>query len=228
MRTLNLRLFGAAAIAVAVLSPAYSFVRQALGRDAHLEAAFLCTAILAAIVLGGYQIFFLAQYLARRTPARVLSSRLDGAIPFWPAWVWVYSGLYYAFLGLPIAFMASERDCLTFIASGVGLFFLVTLVHVAVPTRCPSEWRQYAVAGPSARFLAAVQYYDIGLSCFPSLHCAFAAYVAATLPVGALALFVILAVSLSCVFVKQHSVLDVPLSLLLGWVWWMGVHAVLK
>ena len=158
----------------------------------------------------------------------MLLSRLDGWIPFQEKWVWIYSGAYYGILGLPLAYLRTDRECVTFIASGVGLFLLSTLVHILFPTRCPAEWRQYSVDGLSTRFLASVQYYDTGLSCFPSLHCAFAAYAAVTLPFGLLTLLLPLIISASCMFVKQHSIVEIPGSLIIGGIWGLAVRAVLR
>jgi hypothetical protein len=57
---------------------------------------------------------------------------------------------------------------------------------------------------------------DRGRNCNPSLHCTLAAYTASFVPSPLLLLGIPALICLSCLFVKQHSVLDLPTSLAFG------------
>src|SRR5215469_14684384 len=109
-----------------------------------------------------------------------------------------------------------SSQCVTCITGGFIILMVSSVIFLLWPTRCPSEWRQYQVAGPSSRFLAIIQNLDRGRNCCPSMHCTLAAYTATFIPSLLLVFFIPALISLSCVFVKQHSVIDLPGSLAFG------------
>src|SRR5215472_3484939 len=48
----------------------------------------------AMLIIGVYQFYFWCQRNPLVAP-RELGALLDERIPYWPAWVWIYSGVYY-------------------------------------------------------------------------------------------------------------------------------------
>jgi len=181
------------------------------------SVAFL--SVLAVAVAGGYQLFFWVQRNNRHFPLRSLHSRLDDAIPFWPNWVWIYSVLQFVAMAAVVLQLRS-------INQGVGLAFgglVLLVVHSAFailfPSSVPRKYREYKVTSAATRYLQMVQSFDNGYSCFPSLHCALTAFVAAALwPVlGYWSVALVTAIAVSCLFVKQQNLADLLPGILLGW-----------
>jgi hypothetical protein len=197
-------------------APCYYLIGRSAGTGASLADVYLWTAIFIVALLAGYELFFAVQTMTLHREARVVSSPLDNRIPFVVQWVWVYSFVYYCLLGLPLAFFSHISQCLTCIAGGFVILMLSSIVYLNWPTRCPSEWHAYQVTGISTRVLAFIQRMDQGRNCCPSLHCTLAAYTASFVPSTILLLAIPALICLSCLFVKQHSVLDLPSSLIFG------------
>lgn len=176
---------------------------------------------------GGYSWvsgFFFVQSLKPLRKIRVVGASLDAKIPFLPQWMWVYGVRYYVFLGLPIAFIETAGELMVFIAGGSVVLLIAIPMYIFWPTESPPEWRSFPSTGISARFLTAIQSLDNGRACFPSLHCALPAYSVTFLPYRPAAIAIPIAVSMSCVFVKQHSILDIPVSLVAGMICGMISH----
>jgi len=88
-----------------------------------------------------------------------------------------------------------------------------------VPVTTPPHWRAYNRERTlSERFLAVVQRIDAPTNSFPSMHVSVAMLTALHLVphVGAAALAFPLVIALSCLFTKQHYVMDLPAGALLG------------
>jgi len=202
--------------AMLVLAPSYFWIGRFLGTGTALPLEFLFLAITIIVLLVCYEIYFVTQAKNLRRRAHVVRSGLDERIPFAVRWVWIYGAVYYVFLGLPLALFTNLTQLLKFLAGGLAIFLAASLVFLLWPTTCPPEWRRFERTGVAGRFLALIQDFDTGLNCFPSLHCALSAYAATFLPSPTLRIVPPVLVCMSCVFVKQHSVLDFPLGLFLG------------
>ncbi|RMG09567.1 MAG: hypothetical protein D6731_19265 [Planctomycetota bacterium] len=167
---------------------------------------------------------------AGQDPARARSLRtaLDDAIPFVPAFMWVYVTVYTSLL-IPVFTVRCQR-----------LFRRVAAAYALVVTGCVLVWLLFPVSAVGLRADPAlldpsvfhewglrVNYaLDPPLNLFPSLHAAIAVIAALAcwtadrrygLAAGALAL----AISASICFVKQHFVADgVAGAALAGLVYW--------
>jgi hypothetical protein len=205
-----------AGLGVLGAAPCYYLIGQFAGAGASLSDVYVWTIIFALALLAGYELFFAVQTMTFDRKVHVVRSRLDNRIPFLVQWVWVYSFIYYLLLGLPVSFFNRLGQCLTCIGGGFAIFLLSAIVYLTWPTTCPPEWRSYKVTDTASRVLAFIQTMDRGRNCCPSLHCTLAAYTASFAPSPILLLGIPALICLSCLFVKQHSVLDLPISLVFG------------
>jgi hypothetical protein len=146
---------------------------------------------------------------------------VDEGIPFWPFWAWIYSILYYPAIVYLNWVVSSPRHF-----NYLAMSFFVLLVPVATP----DHWRAHTEGpGASRRFLRFVQKFDQPTNCFPSMHVSVATLTAlhATPHLGGMAFDFSVLIALSCVFTKQHYLLDLPFIAALGWFayqvfLWMG------
>ena len=174
------------------------------------------------LIVGGYQFYFWCQRRTRRR-GRLLSTRFDESIRLRPSWVWIYSGIYYPAIAVVVM---SAKDLRTFnymAFSYLVLLALHVLVFLVFPVEVPQHWRQLDSndRSLSIRFLAFVQSFDARSNCFPSMHMSVATLTALhivkntgcgpTWP----GLFVA-STAASCVFTKQHYLIDLPAGALLG------------
>lgn len=219
------RILGFAAIATTILSPFYYGIGYAAGSSRSFSHTFLWTTGTVAVILAGYQLLFFVQTCTVYHKAHVVSVQLDKKIPFIVGWVWVYGVLYYAFLGLPLAFIEHSVQYQLFLLGGMGLVILTIPVYIFWPSACPPEWRLYHTTNWSFKFLSFIQEMDNGRTCIPSLHCALSAYSATFLPNLTLTIVIPVLVSISCVFVKQHSIVDQPGSLMLGFTFGFAINS---
>ena len=174
--------------------------------------------VLAIVVVGGYQIFFWVQRNNFFFKTRCLKIRMDDYIPFVPQFVWLYSFSYYLLIGLVVASINSIEQGINFIFGGLLLLVFQSICFLVFPCTVPSHWRKYKVNTLSIRFLKFVQGLDNGRNCFPSMHCSVATYVGLLLMplMSYYSLILIAFVSISCLFVKQHQVVDILPGILLG------------
>ena len=170
------------------------------------------------LIVGVYQFYFWCQrnYVAR---PRELLLPLDERIPYWPRWVWVYSFLYYPIIVYINFVMESPRQFLYVAMSFMMLLGLQMAFFVFFPVATPVHWRsQPRGHGHSERFLAFVQRFDDRSNSFPSMHTSVATLTALhLLPYtgpGALGFPVL--IGLSCLFTKQHYLVDLPAGAALG------------
>jgi hypothetical protein len=218
LRVFDFRILLSAGIGASISAPCYYLIGRAANTGASLSELYFRTMIFVVALLAGYELFFVVQRLNFNRKPYIVRSRLDDRIPFAVRWVWVYSVAYYALLGLPLSFLSQLSQCLVCIAGGFFILLLSSIVYVRWPTRCPPEWRSYPIEGASSRLLAFIQKLDNGRNCCPSLHCSFAAYTASLVPSSVLLIAIPALICLSCLFVKQHSVIDLPPSVLFGFV----------
>lgn len=176
------------------------------------------TVVLMIIIVGGYQIFFWVQNNNYFFPTRCFKISLDDKIPFWPIWVWPYSLLYYIMIGLVVARISSLEEGLYLIFGGLLLLFFQSVFFLILPVTVPPEYRQYEVSNPSTQFLKYVQGLDNGRNCFPSMHCSIATYVGLIMVpvIGVYSYVFIGVICISCLFVKQHQIMDIVPGVLLG------------
>jgi membrane-associated phospholipid phosphatase len=174
----------------------------------------------AVLIVGGYQFYFWCQRHPL-TPTRELNSPIDERIPFVPAWVWVYSFLYYPAI-LCVNFVARSSDEFNRIAASYMLLLAMQAAFfVVLPVRTPDHWRDINEDhGLSGRFLAFVHRFDAPSNSFPSMHTSVAVLTAMHLTGTfgtAVYLFPAL-IAISCLFTKQHYLVDLPAGAGLGWV----------
>ncbi len=171
------------------------------------------------LIVGVYQFYFWCQRNSLGEP-RELRLPIDDRIPFRPRWVWIYSFLYYPVIIAINWSVASTRHFLYVAISYLLLLALQMAFFTLVPVATPLEWRTCNLKrGRSERFLAFVQSFDSRSNSFPSMHTSVATLTAFHLyPVAgpAIICFPVL-IGISCLFTKQHFVVDLPAGAALGW-----------
>ena len=178
----------------------------------------LCMSVI--LIVGIYQFYFWCQRNHLATP-RQLRLPIDDAIPYVPAWVWIYSCLYYPVIVYINFVTDSPRHFLYMAMSYIVLLVFQMAFFVTFPVSTPVEWREGVLRrGRSERFLAFVQRYDAPSNSFPSMHTSVAVLTAMHLVphLGMWAWSFPVLIAASCVFTKQHYVVDLPAGAGLGWV----------
>jgi membrane-associated phospholipid phosphatase len=172
------------------------------------------------LIIGVYQLYFWCQRNPLGAP-RELSFAVDEWIPFRPRWVWIYSFLYYPAI-LYINFVVDSPRGFTHLATSYLILLCLQMAFfVLFPVVTPERWR--ASNGErtwSERLLALVQKFDARSNSFPSMHTSVATLTAIHLypSLGAWVWTFPLLIGLSCLFTKQHYVVDIPAGAALGWV----------
>jgi membrane-associated phospholipid phosphatase len=171
------------------------------------------------LIVGVYQFYFWCQRNYVATP-RELKLRVDEWIPYWPSWVWIYSCIYYPLI-LYLNFVLESPRHFTYVAMSYMLLLAMQMAFfVLFPVATPEQWRAYNQQRTlSERFLAFVQRFDARSNSFPSMHTSVAMLTALHLVphLGAAAFAFPALIALSCLFTKQHYLLDLPAGALLGW-----------
>jgi len=171
------------------------------------------------LIVGVYQFYFWCQRHHARRP-REFSLAIDDRIPFQPAWVWIYSFLYYPVIAYINLVVESPRHFLYVALSFMLLLGFQMLFFVLFPVATPEAWRA-GLDGNAAsiRFLKFVQSFDARSNSFPRMHTSVATLTAMhLLPyAGPWAFSFPVLIAASCLFTKQHYVFDLPAGAVLGW-----------
>ncbi len=171
------------------------------------------------LIIGVYQFYFWCQRNVIEQP-RDLSLGIDERIPYWPSWVWIYSFLYYPMILYINLVVESPREFTHLAISYILLLGFQMIFFMLFPAQTPEGWRaRNARRNLSERFLAFVQSIDGRSNSFPSMHCSVAMLTALHLlpHLGPVIFAFPVLIGLSCLFTKQHFVIDVPFGLALGW-----------
>jgi membrane-associated phospholipid phosphatase len=170
------------------------------------------------LIVGVYQFYFWFQRNPL-IPPRQVRLPLDDWIPYRPRWVWVYSFLYYPVIVVINWSVTSTHHFLYVAMSYLLLLACQMAFFTFLPVATPLEWRTCNLRrGRSERFLAFVQSPDARSNSFPSMHTSVATLTACHLCSLAgpwVFLFPVL-IGLSCLYTKQHSVIDIPAGAALG------------
>jgi membrane-associated phospholipid phosphatase len=171
------------------------------------------------LIVGAYQLYFWCQRNATRPP-RELGLAIDHRIPYRPGWVWIYSVLYYPVILYVNLVLQTPAEFTRVAFSFLMLLAFQVVCFLGFPVTTPEHWR--SINGRrtwSERFLAFVQRFDARSNSFPSMHTSVATLAALHLHphVGAWAWCFPLLIGISCLFTKQHYVVDVPAGAALGW-----------
>ncbi len=145
-----------------------------------------------------------------------LTTRIDRAIPFTPAWVWVYL-LYYPFCFMPL-FLLNNIDTFRRVAGAYLMEFIIAfIVFLSFPVRMI---RPVVVPDTlSTKMVGIIYRIDPGFNVFPSLHVANSLLVALIFyrynkPLGIFFLLIACLIAVSTLYVKQHYVVDVVTGIL--------------
>lgn len=172
----------------------------------------------AVLIVGAYQFYFWCQRKARAP--RNLRLPIDDLIPYWPSWVWIYSFLYYPAI-LCVNLITDTPRQFNYVAlSYLVLLGLQMVFFLIYPVSTPETWRKWNTrSNVSERFLAFVQRFDARSNSFPSMHTSVAMLTALHLqPHMGIQVFAFpVLIGLSCLFTKQHYVIDIPAGAALGW-----------
>lgn len=180
------------------------------------------------LIVGIYQFYFWCQRNHVGRP-RSLRIGLDDRIPYWPSWVWIYSFLYYPIILYTNWVMQDSRHFVYVVGSFVLLLLMQMAFFLAFPVHTPEDWRPgEGVTSLSERFLRFVHRFDARSNCFPSMHVSVAMLTALHLrpAMGDWAYLAPVLIGISCLFTKQHYILDLPPGAVLGWVAYQGFAAV--
>lgn len=186
----------------------------------HTKDVIVQLIISAILIVGVYQFYFWCQRNAMNQP-RQLKMGIDELIPYWPGWVWIYSCLYYPVIVYINFVVPSPRDFLYIAVSFFVLLVLQMVCFVLFPVTTPEDWRALNQRRDwSEKFLAFVHKFDAPSNCFPSMHVSVATLTALHLQptLGSWAFVFPVLIALSCLFTKQHYVIDLPAGAVLGWV----------
>ena len=176
------------------------------------------------LIIGVYQFYFWCQRNYVLEP-RELRLRIDEYIPYWPRWVWIYSCLYYPLILYLNFVLDTPREFTHAAASYVLLLILQMTFFILFPVATPQHWRGYNQGrSRSERFLALVQRFDGRTNSFPSMHVSVAMLTALHLQphIGPVAFAFPVLIALSCLFTKQHYLIDRPAGAALGWLTYVG------
>ena len=171
------------------------------------------------LIVGVYQFYFWCQR-NHLTDPRELKLPVDDWIPYRPRWVWIYSCLYYPAILCINWMVESPRHFLHVALSYTVLLGFQMAFFLVFPVAVPASWRTCnGRRGRSERFLAFVQSFDARSNSFPSMHTSVATLTALHLlpQVGPLVFVFPALIAMSCLFTKQHYVIDIPAGAVLGW-----------
>ncbi|QBH96674.1 phosphatase PAP2 family protein [Limnobaculum zhutongyuii] len=171
------------------------------------------------LIVGVYQFYFFTQRHTI-TKVREFSSAIDEKIPFWPSWSWIYSFLYYPAILYINWIVEDSRHFIMIVFSYIVLLVMQMTFFMLFPVSTPSHWRSMNTGKSwSEKFLLFVQKFDDSSNCFPSMHVSVATLTAllAYSTLGPWVFLFPILIALSCMFTKQHYIIDLPAGAVLGW-----------
>lgn len=180
------------------------------------------------LIVGVYQFYFFTQRHMLKAP-KTFHSPLDEKVPYWPWWSWIYSFLYYPAILYMNWIVQDAREFIMMAFSYIVLLAMQMFCFTVYPVSTPVHWRQLNQGkSASEKFLLFVRKFDDSSNCFPSMHVSVAT-LTACLAYSTLGPWVILfpvLIALSCIFTKQHYLLDIPTGALLGYIAYL-VHTMI-
>jgi membrane-associated phospholipid phosphatase len=188
----------------------------------HTTITFIFT------MVGGFKLYFYAQELLRETNRefRVLDCFIDDYIPLLPDFIWAYTLIDLVIMSLIIP---CARDMAETMRISFGLLVVVVcncICFLAMPTTVPRSFRLQLESDKipgwsvSKAFLKVVHGVDDPTCVFPSGHCSLAMYLSMCLfhVFGYWTLLNPFLIALSCVFTKQHVIVDTVVGSALGYI----------
>ena len=181
------------------------------------------TALVAAknmLVIGGYQMYFWPQRNHHAHKKIYLNpTAFDKWLPAIPAFFWIYSPFYYIFFSLAVLCLKNYN------ATAMNAWIM--LMHSSFwftyfPTGIRKEFREQIRQTPmhsiTRLIMDLVHNHDTEDNACPSMHCAFAVFLAfVTYPFyPTLSILFPIIVSISCLLTKQHLLIDIIPGFLLG------------
>lgn len=206
-------------VSVPFASYLYYWAWRLLNSPLSFFQYFQFSVILTAVVTWWYQFYFWIQRNSEFFESRSIKIWLDDLIPFWPSWIWIYSFLYYIGIGFVVVSVQSIENGVALIFWGLMLLTIQVACFFFFPCHTPIEWRKFHPVTASEKFLYFVQGYDSNKNCFPSMHCSLAMYISMILSVsfGLKSFIFTWLILLSCLFTKQHQILDTIPWVILGY-----------
>ena len=180
--------------------------------------------VLGALVYhGGYQPYFYFQRFTKKRMRELTGTlvKYDNKIPLQPIWIWMYTVFYYPVVVLVVAFGSPDHRHFTYVVfSYIIMLSVMVLFFLIYPVTTPPSWRQFdKTKSLSHRFLAFTQTIDGPNNCFPSGHAAISVITAyhmiqfVGIPLSAAYSLLVI---LSCLFCKQHYIVDVLAGVMVG------------
>jgi len=207
------------AIVISFLIDKGLLVCNHIGLDSIYDVIAL-VAVKNILTLGGYQIYFWPQrnYDPKK---RILlqPTVLDRSIPAIPQAYWIYSPLYYIVFNL--AFLSLPDYKITMLNAWLMLMH-ASFWFLNFPTGIAQEFREKVRGAPmdkATKFVMdLVHTHDSEDNACPSMHCAFAMFIALIIYpfYPTLAIAFPLLISVSCLVCKQHLIMDIIPGLILG------------
>lgn len=182
-----------------------------------------------AIVLAGAYAVFVATYLAINVysigrPARVLWLPGEQSIPFLPEFEYLYVLAY----GIPVIAVFRLPDTVAFGRLLLAMAFTLAIAYVTYLLFPVYLERPHLEVTSLATFLLWLEYHDPSYNHFPSLHVAtvWLIYLACRPALRHPRAFagLLVGITVSTVFVKQHYLVDVVAGIVLAVVAWQGAR----
>lgn len=184
-----------------------------LGADAHVVATALNAVI-----------HFVPNHFLFQQPTQLPWTRVDAAVPFVPATLWIYFSDYFL---VGSAFMLSRTwgEVKAFARAYFALLVTGATVHLFWPTTFPREAFPIVDSGFTAQAFALLRHVDLPTSCLPSMHVAGSYLAAFSLwrrPRGYILAWTAwaTAVAISTMTAKQHYAVDVAAGMAMAGAFW--------
>jgi len=173
-------------------------------------------------------IYFLVQRyneIAERKTIIVEIPSIDDRIPFDPRWIWIYGPLGLSLSSVILTAAPDHAGALRILFGEALVVAFQCTCFLSVPTSIPQSFRDTSLHKPwkgsiSLKFLLKLQQVDHFNCAFPSGHCSLSVYAAFALQpiLGVWSFIVPILIMLSCVFTKQHTIMDTVAGVIVGFV----------